>query len=623
MNFFSFLFLALSFLFISPKSYPSNLPIAKVIKIRGKVTKLLPGAIDASVVSLGDEFIEDTSIVTDDKSFVQVKFVDNSILSLGPRSKIVVNSFVEGKPGIISLLKGRIRTEVEKSKDKGSDKNKFYIRTRTAAMGVRGTDFQTIYNPDNRVTSLLTFKGSVAFTKIDAENHEAIESQTKVISRDVQSNDLLIANVEGAPISENVQLQKILNQNETVEVLAGQNAFTSEHFSKSSKPVKISTAQLNALFKNTEFKEKNILNLNPETTDRETKSTLPTVDQAFPTEGFYQKETNDFAPRAGGFIDLNTGLYIAPESSSSFDSMNKIYLAKNMGDIDKDTGEYFPPNGIVLNPVKGFIVPNQDIARVELIAKREDLNKALSKDIVLAEESQSLVDKGSLKTRDEKFIRNYLSLSLALGSYQTQINKNSNVPYVEGQNSSIKNFKIEYQSSSKSRLTSVLGISFAKINYNLVGENIFLKNTNSLWSLASGLKYSFNDSFNILGKLSFEQKEVAETSSTSPFNIQISKLTLTNLSLGGQYSIFEFGDFIFQAEVNGSFSFRKKVNTLIVNNYKSYDLYLTPVYKMDDKKSLALSVYLKNDFFDVSNGLGKNTQEHADQGLEIKFIQSF
>jgi len=505
MKFFSFLILALCLVSLPPSSLANSLPIAKVTKIRGKVTKLLPGAIDASVVALGDEFVEDTSIVTDEKSFVQVKFIDNSILSLGPKSKIVINSIVEGKPGIISLLKGRIRTQVEKSKDQGLDKNKFYIRTRTAAMGVRGTDFQTIYNPENHVTSLLTFKGSVAFAKIDVENHEAIESQKKVVSRDEHSNDLLIANVEGAPLPENVQLQKILNQNETVEVLAGQNAFSSEHLARSSKPVKISTVQLNALYKNNEFKEKNILNLNPDITDRVTKAIIPTVDQVHPEEGFYQRETSDFSPRAGGFIDLKSGLYIAPESTSSFDSVNKIFLAKNMGDIDKDTGEYFPPEGLILNPEKGFIVPNIETARVELIAKREDLNRALSKDIVLGEVSNGGEEKSSSKKRDEKFIRNYLTLSLGMGSYKTQLNKNSSVPYVEGQESSIKNFKLEYQSSSKTRLTSIFGVAFAKINYNLVGENIFLKNSNSLWSLTSGLKYSLKGNFNISGRLSFER----------------------------------------------------------------------------------------------------------------------
>ena len=167
-------FLLLSF-FTIPMSQSWAQNIAKVMKIKGSATKLLPGSVEATQVSVGDELSEDTSIVTGPKSFIRVKFIDNSVMSIGADSKIVISEMSKDSPGIISLLKGRIRTEVEKLQ--GEEEHKFYVRTRTAAMGVRGTEFQTIYNPDNHVTSLLTYKGEVAIVKLDESTHNKLENQ--------------------------------------------------------------------------------------------------------------------------------------------------------------------------------------------------------------------------------------------------------------------------------------------------------------------------------------------------------------------------------------------------------------------------------------------------------------
>ena len=42
-----------------------------------------------------------------------------------------------------------------------------FIKTKTAAMGVRGTDFTSIYNPSLQNTSVVTFEGDVRLAKID------------------------------------------------------------------------------------------------------------------------------------------------------------------------------------------------------------------------------------------------------------------------------------------------------------------------------------------------------------------------------------------------------------------------------------------------------------------------
>ncbi len=618
MKCFSFLLLLQSSFFITNLVWATPDPIAKVVKIRGTVTKLLPGAIEASVVNLGDELVEDTSLVTGSKSFVQLKFIDNSILSMGPVTKVVVNDMKPGKPGIITLLKGRIRTEVEKnhSSEKTSP-DKFYIRTRTAAMGVRGTDFQTIYNPENHVTSLLTFKGSVAIAKIDEATHEIFEPSRSVVSRSESSNDPLISQVEGAPVDEENQLKKLFKKNHSVLVLAGQNSFTSNHMAKMSLPVKISPAQFNALFKNKELNEKNILNLNSAKIVSGIKPLTQTIDQEAPVEGFHNQGSDEFAPRAGGFLDLGTGLYIAPESSSSFDSKNNVYLSLNTGDVDSDTGEYFPPSQLYLEPQSGFQAVNVESSRVEILAKRDDLNTSLSKEIVLGRLDNEFKKKN--KDRDEKFIRNYLSLGISLGSYHAQFNKNAINPYVDGQNSSAKKFKMDYQFSSKNRLTTQIGLAFSKTSYDLVGSQQLSKNTSSLWKISAGIVYAVTSDFDLAFKVNLDQKDVGEISSTTPFEIQISKSVLTTLNLSGHYNFYKHDDIEVTGGLAGSFAFRKKYNNLIINNFKAYAISINPQYKLDEKKSLGLNLSMQYDFYDASNVLGLNKVEHSEQAVELLY----
>ncbi len=240
----------------------SNNPIAEVVKIRGEITQLSPGARMARKVELGDKFIEDTSIVTGQKSFIKIKFIDNSELNVGPESKIVITEMKTDSVGIISLLKGRIRTEVQKSA-LGPSANKFFIKTRTAAIGVRGTEFQTIYNPENKMTSLLTYKGEVAMAKVDEKTYAKLEEKpSKEVVRDEVTKDLKIIEKPVKELDEVAELNKVLKDKAAVLVPSGQNSFASDTLKKTSLPVKISPVQLEALYKNEDFNEKSSKNLN-------------------------------------------------------------------------------------------------------------------------------------------------------------------------------------------------------------------------------------------------------------------------------------------------------------------------------------------------------------------------
>lgn len=167
---------------------------------------------------------EGTKILTKSRSFVKLLFIDKSKMSLGPNSQMVVNKFPKKKAGIITLMKGQLRSQVTKNyMDMDKSKSKLFIKTKTAAMGVRGTDFQVNYNPRNRNTSLITFEGAVALGAI------------KNVKRRFNHNNL----------------EKIVSSPTSVMVRQGQySGIVPKLNSKPSSPVKVNTKQLKSLEKN-------------------------------------------------------------------------------------------------------------------------------------------------------------------------------------------------------------------------------------------------------------------------------------------------------------------------------------------------------------------------------------
>ena len=96
---------------------------------------------------------------------------------------MVVNQVGKRKTGLISLIKGKLRTKVIKkgtklTKDKSS--HSLFIKTNTASLGVRGTDFQVVYNAKNKVTSLLTYEGEVQISKNKVRKKALRQKQKKV-----------------------------------------------------------------------------------------------------------------------------------------------------------------------------------------------------------------------------------------------------------------------------------------------------------------------------------------------------------------------------------------------------------------------------------------------------------
>ena len=114
----------------------------KVVLVTGKAMALTPDGKDRPL-KRGGPFYEGDTIETQKKSFVKLKYTDGGVMLLRPATKLVVEKYKDPKSGkgqaVTRLVKGGLRAVTGAIAKK--DRSKFKLKTPTATMGVRGTDF--------------------------------------------------------------------------------------------------------------------------------------------------------------------------------------------------------------------------------------------------------------------------------------------------------------------------------------------------------------------------------------------------------------------------------------------------------------------------------------------------
>ncbi len=314
---------------------------AKVIVLKGKVSALIGAKTKA--LKKGDWLPEGAQVKTEARSFTKLLFIDKSTMNVGPNSQMKIDAFPKEKAGIITLIKGQIRSKVTKNymQMKKKNKSKLFIKTRTAAMGVRGTDFQVSYSNKTQNTTLVTFEGAVAMAKLTA----------------------------GAPRVNQAALEKVVSGPKAVMVRRGQFSGASAKSDKTTAPVKISPIQLETLESkaapgliNEEASssqkdaapKKKFRKVIPPGVDAEvvandgsemTQSlsgvaSVAKVEKAVPTP------TSDQAgPKAGTIVHMETGLFISPPEDAAFDPNTQTYeIPKDIAYIDPKSGDLTSPS---------------------------------------------------------------------------------------------------------------------------------------------------------------------------------------------------------------------------------------------------------------------------------------
>lgn len=364
-------------LFFTPLTYGNQI-IGSIAKLKGQVTMLELGSHEAKEVKEGQSVTKEASILTHDKSFAQILLLDKTQINVGPNSKISLDQTTAEKIGFVSLLKGMIRTEVVKELGAAAGtKDKFFIKTRTAAMGIRGTDFLINYNPDNNITNLITFRGKVAMVK-----------------------------------TENNNFKESLSAKETVMVESGKFAAISDNLKNATEPVKISPVQFTGLKLNREMDKE--ANTSKEQFQAELQKTIKEyadlskkeIAQGNLAAHEFDVKNQILKPTSGGVVDLSSGIYVAPTiNKENFNKNLNIYELKSEKGEITEAGTYIPPKGVILDAQKGFVADPKN-KNTDLHAELAKLNSAISGQIIRPSKpnKEELINKGE-DAYDKYFIK--------------------------------------------------------------------------------------------------------------------------------------------------------------------------------------------------------------------------
>lgn len=135
------LFLLLSVCFSLSSAYAQV--AGKITSVQGRVDILRKGAEAAVTLNLGDAVSIGDVVRTKSDGKVEITFVDNSVMSVGPKSRLGIDEYLfkpdEGKRTVeLKLYRGKTGFKVPKPVYP-AEGSKFEMKTKTAVAGVRGT----------------------------------------------------------------------------------------------------------------------------------------------------------------------------------------------------------------------------------------------------------------------------------------------------------------------------------------------------------------------------------------------------------------------------------------------------------------------------------------------------
>ena len=139
MRYFSgkFWFLLCALLIGSQAAHAVN--VGTVIEVSGDVWLMDAGK--AWRLAVDDKVGSEQSIITEANGLVQVELTDGSLLNIASRTRLKLDKYVveESESFTFDVLWGKVRYQVNKMIDLN---NTFNVKTTTAAIGVRGTNFE-------------------------------------------------------------------------------------------------------------------------------------------------------------------------------------------------------------------------------------------------------------------------------------------------------------------------------------------------------------------------------------------------------------------------------------------------------------------------------------------------
>jgi hypothetical protein len=144
--------------------------VGRLTQVEGRVDILRGGELPATPVKVDDGVKAGDVLRTKSLSKAQITFIDDSTLTISPESRVGIEAYMfdsaqKKRNAVVQLFKGLAHVVV--SKISQSAEPDFVIKTQTAIMGVRGTDFGVRLHPNS--AEILNFEGRLQVGNIFPE----------------------------------------------------------------------------------------------------------------------------------------------------------------------------------------------------------------------------------------------------------------------------------------------------------------------------------------------------------------------------------------------------------------------------------------------------------------------
>lgn len=160
--------LLICFLVVCPL-YAQAAPVGNFIQVEGPVDILKGGKIPGVPVKVQEAVDVGDVVRTKTQSRAQIKFVDETVLTIAPESRITIEDYMFDaargeRQAVVGVLKGLVHTAVGKVYPKAEPD--FIMKTHTAVLGVRGTKWYTKLLP----TATEVYTEADRGTKLEVRN---------------------------------------------------------------------------------------------------------------------------------------------------------------------------------------------------------------------------------------------------------------------------------------------------------------------------------------------------------------------------------------------------------------------------------------------------------------------
>ena len=140
----------------------------------------------ARLLAVDDPVYWREQIETEKDSATQMEFADGTKLSVGPDARVILDEFVYGGPVGTDRMVLTVTKGISRFITGNMDKAAYEIRAPGAIIGVRGTDFTLVVDPDQGATTCLVHHGEVAFRRSDGGAPVIIKpgQASKIVARE-------------------------------------------------------------------------------------------------------------------------------------------------------------------------------------------------------------------------------------------------------------------------------------------------------------------------------------------------------------------------------------------------------------------------------------------------------